>query len=381
MYSDILSFIRDTFNTPEGQTIPLHAPTFNGNEKKYLLECIDTGYVSSVGQFVNDFEREFAKFTGAKKAVVCVNGTNAIHLALELVGVQRGDEVLTQALTFVATANAVSYTGAKPVFIDVDKDTFGMSPAALERFLSEKTEQKGGACYNKNTGAKISACVPMHTFGNPLRIDEIAEICKKYNIILVEDSAESAGSFYKGLHTGRYGKVGLFSFNGNKTITTGGGGMFITDDEELGAKIKHITTQAKRPHRWEFAHDAVGYNYRMPNINAALGLAQLEQLPLFLEKKRALAAAYHKFFDSKNISTLKELEGGRSNYWLNAVIFNTPEERDAFLTVSNDSGVMTRPIWRLMTDLPMFKDCEHDGLDNSKWLEARVVNLPSSVIL
>ncbi len=381
MYSEIIDFIRATFNRAEG-TIPLHEPRFIGNEKRYLNECIDSGFVSSVGKFVNDFEAAFQQYTGAKKAVVCVNGTNALHLALSICGLNAGDEVITQPLTFVATANAIAYAGATPLFIDVDKDTFGLSPAKMAAFLAANTEvKKDGFCYNKNTGARIMACVPMHTFGNPCRIKEIAEVCARYNIALVEDSAESVGSFCEGVHTGRFGKAGIFSFNGNKTITTGGGGMIITDDEALGAKIKHLTTQAKMPHAWDFYHDAVGYNYRMPNINAALGLAQMEQLPGFIQKKRALAQKYHDFFNRLGLETLKELPNAQSNYWLNAVIMPGPEERNELLKLSNAAGVMTRPIWKLMTDLPMFKDAPRGDIAVSKWLEERVVNIPSSVIL
>lgn len=381
---DIVEMIRNHYDAKSGERVMLHAPTFAGNEKKYLNECIDTTFVSSVGAFVDRFEKEVAEFTGAKRAVVCVSGTNALHMALMLVGVKRGDEVITQSVSFIATCNAISYLGATPVFVDVDRDTMGMSPAALRGWLESNTywdQQK--VLRNKLTGAKIAACVPMHTFGHPCRIDEIAEICKEFGIELVEDAAESIGSTYKGKHTGTFGKVAALSFNGNKTITTGGGGMLLFQDEEMADHAKHLTTQAKMPSRWEFIHDEIGYNYRMPNINAALGCAQLEQIHEFLESKRATAAKYADFFkDNPGGVTFKiEPEDSQSNYWLNAIEFPDKESRDIFLEYSNDNGVMTRPIWELMTKLPMFKDCQHDDQMNSEWLADRIVNIPSSVII
>ncbi|MFA6060407.1 MAG: LegC family aminotransferase [Taibaiella sp.] len=376
---DILAFIRKTFNE-EKEFIPLHAPTFGGNEKKYLEETIDSTFVSSVGAFVNKFEEEIAKYTGAKYAVACVNGTNALHLALLVNDVLANDEVLSQALTFIATANAISYCCAVPVFIDVDKDTLGMSPQALQSFLENNAEKKqDGFTYNKTTGRRIKACVPMHTFGLPLRIDEVVAICKEWNISLIEDAAESLGSYYKGVHTGRSGIIGTFSFNGNKTITCGGGGALITDDEALAKRAKHLTTQAKVPHPWRFMHDEIGYNYRMPNLNAALACAQLEQLDSFLENKRELANLYKEFFGGTTIQFVTEIENTKANYWLNAVLLNDENERDEFLKVTNENGVMTRPVWDLMNTLPMFNDCQHDGLENSKWLADRIVNIPSSV--
>ena len=294
-YQFIIDKIREIFHKQEGQ-IYLHEPLFIGNEKKYIDECIDSTYVSSVGKFVDLFEFKIAEYTGAKKAIVCVSGTNALHIALVLVGVGQGDEVITQPLTFIATANAISYCGAKPIFVDVDRETMGLSPDSLEAFLSKETMMKTDGCYNKTTGKKIKACIPMHTFGHPCKIDEIAFICEKYKIELIEDAAESIGSYYKGKHTGTFGKIGILSFNGNKTITTGGGGMLLFNDEKLAQKAKHITTQAKIPHPWEFVHDEIGYNYRMPNINAALGVAQLENINLFIEKKRLLATTYNNFF-------------------------------------------------------------------------------------
>ncbi|WP_436414239.1 LegC family aminotransferase [Petrimonas sp.] len=378
MYSEIVSFIRELYRTEE--FIPLHAPTFGGNEKKYLNECIDTTFVSSVGKFVDRFEEMMAEYTGATKAVVCVNGTNALHIALLLSGVEKDDEVITQALTFIATCNAISYIGAHPVFIDVDKDTLGLSPQALEKWLSENTEIKHNSCYNKKTGRRIKACIPMHTFGHPVHLDELVEICNRYYLELVEDAAESLGSFYNGKHTGTFGKIGILSFNGNKTITTGGGGMLLFQDEELGASAKHLTTQAKVPHRWEFVHDYIGYNYRMPNINAALGCAQMEQLDEILKNKRDTAEKYKAFFDNNSqIEFFTEPKNCRSNYWLNAVILKNKEQQQAFLQYTNDNGIMTRPIWELMNKLPMFKNCQTDGLENSEWLADRVVNIPSSM--
>jgi perosamine synthetase len=379
-FSEIVQFIRETFNQPEG-FIPLHAPVFNGNEKKYLEECIDSTFVSSVGQFVDRFEEDMARFTGAKKAVVCVNGTNALHLALLLAGVKQNDEVITQPLTFIATANAISYCSAHPVFVDVDKDTLGLSPEALKTFLAENSELRADGCYNKKSGRKMAAVVPMHTFGHPCRIDEIAEICQQYHIELLEDAAESLGSYYNGQHTGIFGKIGVLSFNGNKIITTGGGGMLLFNDKELAAKAKHLTTQAKVPHPWEFVHDEIGYNYRMPNINAALGVAQLEQLDIYLAAKRKLAETYKNFFAQTKIQFIPEPENSRSNYWLNCVLIPNRNERDAFLKFTNEHGIMTRPVWELMNRLPMFKNAQCGDLSNAEWIADRLVNIPSSVIL
>ncbi len=384
MYEDIVKFIRNHYEAKDGETVMLHAPTFAGNEKKYLNECIDTTFVSSVGQFVDRFERDMEAFTGAKKAVVCVSGTNALHMAMMLAGVERDDEVITQALTFIATCNAISYIGSHPVFIDVDMDTMGLSPKAMERWLEENAEiRDDGQCYNKTTGRRIKACVPMHTFGHPVHLKELVEVCRKWHIELVEDAAESIGSYYDGKHTGTFGKVGAISFNGNKTITTGGGGMLLFQDEELGKYAKHITTQAKVPHRWEFVHDHIGYNYRMPNINAALGCAQLEQINTFLESKRSTAQTYIDFFKDEpyGIKFMKEPVGTKSNYWLNAIMLPDKEAQQAFLEYTNDNGVMTRPIWELMNRLVMFKDAQHDDLKNTIYLADRIVNIPSSVKL
>lgn len=375
----IVSCIKELF--PGQDFVPLHAPCFAGNEKKYLNECIDSTFVSSVGPFVDRLEREMAAFTGATRAVVCVNGTNAIHLALMLVGVGKGDEVLTQPLTFIATCNALSYCGAHPVFIDVDRDTLGLSPTKMEEWIEEHAELRGDALYNKHTGRRIKACVPMHTFGHPVHLDKLVEVCRTYHLELVEDAAESIGSYYHGQHTGTFGRVGVVSFNGNKTITTGGGGMLLLQEEELAKKAKYLSTQAKVPHQWEFVHDEIGYNYRMPNINAALGCAQLEMLPLFLAKKRELAALYKGYFDALGVAFITEPEGTCANYWLNAVLLKDRVERDAFLEYTNGHGVVTRPIWQLMNRLPMFEQAMCGDLSNSEYLSDRIVNLPSSVRL
>lgn len=379
-YKSTIDFIKSLYGDQE--FTPLSVPKFIGNEKKYLEECIDTTFVSSVGKFVDRFEEDMAKYTGAKKAVVCVSGTNALHMSLILVGVERDDEVLTQALTFIATCNALSYIGAHPVFIDVDRSTMGLSPDAMKEWLVNNSEIRNGQCYNKNSGRRVKACIPMHTFGHSVRIEEIAAICNEYHIELVEDAAESIGSTYKGQHTGTFGKVGVLSFNGNKTITTGGGGMMLFQDEALATQAKHITTQAKVPHRWEFRHDHIGYNYRMPNINAALGCAQLENLDKYIESKRQVAAEYEEFF--KNIDDIEffvDTPNTFSNYWLNALIMKDKEAQLDFLQQTNDKGVMTRPIWELMNRLPMFEKCENDGLKNTIWFADRVVNIPSSVRL
>lgn len=380
MYKSEIEFIRSLYG--KDGFIPLHAATFDGNEKRYLGECIDTTFVSSVGEFVNRFEHEMAAFTGAKSAVVCINGTNALYMALMLVGVERGDEVITQSLTFIATANAISYCGANPIFVDVDLDTMGLSPSKMSDWLEANAELKNGECYNLTTGKRIKACVPMHTFGHPVHLDELVALCNRWNIEMVEDAAESLGSLYKGRHTGTFGKIGILSFNGNKTITTGGGGMLLFNDEELAARCKYLTTQAKIPHRWEFKHDEIGYNYRMPNINAAIGCAQLETLPRFLESKRATAEAYKEYFKThKSIKFMEEPKDTISNYWLCAILLPDSDSRNKFLEATNDSGVMTRPIWELMNRLPMFEQCQCGDLSNSEFLADRIVNIPSSVRL
>ena len=379
MHQEFISFTKKTFKTEE--FIPLHAPIFIGNEKKYLNECIDSTFVSSVGKFVDLFENEMVKFTGAKHAIATSNGTAALHIALIMAGVEHDDEVITQPLTFIATVNALSYIGASPVFVDVDKDTLSLSPEKLEHFLTHKTEMVNGNCINKKTKKKIKAVVPMHTFGFSARIDEIITVCNRFNIATVEDAAESLGSYYKGQHTGTFGLLGTFSFNGNKTITTGGGGMLVTNDDEIARKAKHITTTAKIPHPWDYEHDMIGYNYRLPNINAALGFAQMEELSLILKKKKILADKYETFFKDKSIQYITSPKESISNYWLNAVLLENLEERNSFLKVTNENGVMTRPIWKLMNSLPMFKNAQTGNLDNAKYFEERVINIPSSVIL
>lgn len=378
-YKKILDEIRRIHNKKEG-FIPLHAPVFIGNEKQYLEECIASTFVSSVGKFVDDFEKAIAKYTNVPYAVACVNGTAALHLALKLVGVRNNEEVITQALSFVATANAISYCGAQPVFLDIDKDNPSLSAEALKNWLNQNVKVVKNIAINQKTGKKIAACVPMHTYGHPCKIDEIVEICNEYNIPVVEDAAESLGSFYKEKHTGTFGKIGILSFNGNKIITSGGGGMLLFNDIELAKKAKHLSTQAKVPHKWEFAHDYIGYNYRMPNINAGLGLAQLECIDDYLESKRKTAKAYESFFLSQNIHFIGEPKNAKSNYWLNCILFENKRNRNDFLTLSNDNHIMTRPAWELIHKLPMYKNCQRDDLKNSSWIEERLVNIPSSFV-
>ncbi len=374
--NEMVSFSRSIFGN---EFIPLHRPVFAGNERQYLTDCIDSNFVSSVGVKVTEFEQKVAAFTGAKHAIATVNGTAALHVAIELAGVEAGDEVITQALTFIATCNAISYAGAKPLFIDVDLDTMGLSPSALQIFLENHAEKRVGGTFNKLTEKRISACVPMHTFGFPCRIEEITTICSDWGIALIEDAAESLGSYVRGRHTGTFGAMGTISFNGNKLITTGGGGMIITDDPILAQRAKHITTTAKIPHPYEFVHDEIGYNYRMPNLNAALGCAQMERLNEFLAIKSKLADQWGAFFDQNDVRFARATDANKANHWLNALVLDSKEDRDKFLKVTNDNGVMTRPIWTLMTKLSMFQDCQSDGLENSLWLENRVVNIPSSV--
>lgn len=379
-FKDTISFIKSSY--PSKDFIPLHEPLFIGNEKKYVMDAIDSTFVSSVGEYVNRFEKMMAEITGTKYAIAIVNGTAALHISLILAEVKQEDEVLTQALTFIATANAISYIGAKPVFIDVDKDTLGMSPKKLNSFLEEFGEKRNdGFTYNKFSGKRITACVPMHTFGFPCRIDELVSICDTWNITLIEDAAESIGSYYKGKHTGSFGLMGTFSFNGNKTITCGGGGAVVTNDETIAKLAKHLTTQAKVPHAWEFKHDHIGYNYRMPNLNAAIACAQLEQLKTFVTNKRKLAKRYETFFENNSqIQFVKEPANSEANFWLNCILLNSKTERDNFLKTTNENGVMTRPVWTLMNKLPMFIDCQNAGLDVSEFIEEKLVNIPSSVI-
>jgi len=383
----IIRFIRDLYKN-SGDYIPLHAPAFKGMEKEYLLNCLESTFVSSVGKYVNEFENEIAKYCGAKQAIACVNGTSALHLALKLIDVEANTEVITQPLTFVATANTISYCGGKPIFIDVDIDTMGLSPVKLNKWIQKEVKLVANSNtkqlepINKKTGRKISACVPMHTFGHPCRIDEIIQICDQYSIPVIEDATESLGSFYKGVHTGINGKIGVLSFNGNKIITTAGGGMLLfNNDENLAKKAKHLSTQAKVPHLWEFYHDEIGFNYRLPNLNAALGLAQLAQLERILDSKRKIAQEYSRFFKEIGIKYMEEPELSRANYWLNCILLKDKNEKEQFLKHTNQNNIMTRPAWKLMVDLPMYKTCERDDLENAYYLADRLVNLPSSYIL
>ena len=380
MYKEIVDFIQDLYGTRE--FIPLHEPRFIGKEKEYLIDCVDSTFVSSVGRYVNEFENRICEFTGAKFAIATMNGTAALHTALILANVEEGDVVITQALCFIATSNAISYQKAVPLYIDVDKETLGLSPDKLESYLKENAVMKeDGFCYHRSLNKRIKACVPMHTFGHPVKLDELILICSRFNIVLIEDAAESLGSTYKNVQTGLKGKVGAYSFNGNKTITCGGGGIVVTNDEQLGKRAKHITTTARVPHNWEFIHDEIGYNYRLPNLNAALACAQMENLELFVTRKRELAVKYKSFFENKGFSFVNEPVNCKSNYWLNAILLENRKERDGFLEYMNSNKVMTRPVWTLMSRLPMFKDCPKDQLENSTWIEDRLVNIPSSVIL
>lgn len=373
----IINFIQSLY--PDENPVPLHAPRFLGNEKKYVNDAIDSTFVSSVGEYVDRFEEMICEITGAAYVIAIVNGTCALHVALKLAGVRPDDEVITQPLSFVATANSIAHCGATPIFLDVERETMGLDPTALESFLQVHARIKEDACYHTATGKRIMACVPMHTFGHPCRVDEIAAICSRYRIVLIEDAAESLGSTYREKHTGTFGLFGIYSLNGNKTVTCGGGGAIVTSNEALAKKAKHITTTAKVSHPYEYVHDMIGYNYRLPNINAALACAQLEQLSAFVENKRELAGLYQEFFSSLDIPFVREPMHARSNYWLNAVIMPDRETRDEFLKATNEAGVMTRPAWRLLNQLEMYRDCQTDALTNAQWLEDRVVNIPSSV--
>lgn len=378
MFDTFIRFVRDQYRTAD--FIPLHAPVFRGRERELVLDTIDSTFVSSVGAYVDRFENDMAEYTASPRAVAVMNGTAALHIALKLAGVVQGDLVVTQPLTFVATCNAIAYCGAEPLFVDVDRHTLGLSPVALDAWLSEHALiDDNGDCRTREGRRRIRACQPMHTFGHPVDLDALIAVCARWHLVLVEDAAESLGSYYKGRHTGTLGRIGVLSFNGNKILTTGGGGMLLTD-EVIGKRAKHLTTTAKVPHPYEFFHDEIGYNYRLPNLNAALGCAQLEQLPAFLESKRALAARYIEFFKDSDLRPIVEPEGSRSNYWLNGVTCEDAAQRDALLKATNDAGVMTRPIWALMNRLPVYANALRGPLTNAEWLEARVVNLPSSVL-
>ncbi|HEY0655318.1 MAG TPA: LegC family aminotransferase [Chryseosolibacter sp.] len=377
MFNEVISFIRNDFNKPS-EFIGLHEPLFVGNEKKYLCEAVDSTFVSSVGKFVDQFEESIRNYTGAKYAVATANGTSALHVALLLAGVKEGDLVITQPLSFIATCNAIKYCNAEPLFIDIDRETLSLSPEKLRSFLKKQTKSSNGILIHTPTGRRISACVPMHTFGFPAKIDALVAVCEEFRIPLVEDSAESLGTIYKNKHTGTFGLLGVYSFNGNKTITCGGGGVVVTDNENLAKLGKHLTTQAKKPHPWEFDHDHIGYNYRMPNINAALGCAQLEMLEKFIESKRALAERYRQFFINKDISFMTEGQNTRANYWLNVVLLKDRTARDKFLEETNAAKVMTRPVWKLMNKLEMFKNAPAEDLSDATFIEDRLVNIPSS---
>jgi perosamine synthetase len=376
-YKEIIDFVKLQY--PKQDFIPLHAPVFNGNEKLYVLDTIDSTFVSSVGAYVDKFEIMMADLSKTQKAVAIVNGTSALQVALRLSGVQYGDEVLTQALTFIATVNAIIYNGASPVFLDVDLDTMGLSPNAVQFFLEEYGELRDGVCYNKKTNKKIAACMPMHTFGFPVHLDELITTCNKWNIPLVEDAAESIGSEYKGKPTGSFGKIGVFSFNGNKIVTSGGGGAIVTNDLELGIKAKHLTTTAKIPHPYEYVHDDIGYNFRMPNLNAALACAQLEQLNSFIENKRKLALEYSTFCKSNGVKFRTELSNTKANYWLMCIELENKKDRDNFLKETNENNVMTRPIWQLIFKSPLYSHFQRDSQENAIYLENRIVNIPSSI--
>ena len=375
-FKNIVEFIRNIYKK---DFVALHEPVFIGNEKKYLNDCIDSTFVSSIGKYVDKFEKKIVEYTGVKYAISTVNGTAALHIALLLAGVKENDEVITQPLTFVATCNAIKYCGANPVFVDISLKTLGMSLGSLKKFLDNYTEMKNGCAYNKRTGRKIKACVPMHAFGHPVEIDKIIEVCNEYNVDVIEDAAESLGSFYKKEHTGTFGKFGILSFNGNKIVTTGGGGMILTNDRELSKKAEHLTTTAKVSHPYEYFHDEIGYNYRMPNINAALGVAQIEKIEDFVKIKRKIAHEYKIFFDKIGIKFFTEPKNCRSNYWLNAIILENKKQRDEFLEMTNKNGIQTRPAWTLMYKLPMYKDCFKIDTPNAEYIEERLVNIPSGV--
>ena len=375
---NLIPFIREIYQTND--FIPLHEPRFNHLEKENLIETIDSNFVSSVGKFVDQMEEKVRSFTQSERAIATVNGTAALHTCLFLSGVQRGDLVLTQALTFVATCNTLHHLGAEPVFIDISRTSLGLSPKAARLWLEENAIlSNDGLCMHKKTQQKIKAILPMHTFGHPVELDELLQLSHEWNLTLIEDAAESLGSYYKSQHTGTLGRFGALSFNGNKIITTGGGGMILCRNKEDGEHAKHVTTTAKRPHPYEFFHDEPGFNYRMPNLNAALGCAQMEKLNHFLEQKRTLAQLYAEFFKNSDFEFVTEPQYAHSNYWLNAIICTDKAARNYILHYTNQNSVMTRPVWQLMHRLPMFSHCMRDNLENSIWAEEHLVNIPSSV--
>lgn len=376
---DLVAFVRTLYGTSD--FIPLHAPRFDARDVEYVREAVESGFVSTVGRHVTEFEQAVMAYTGAAHAVATVNGTSALHAALLVAGVQPGEEVITQSITFVATCNAIRYCTAEPVFVDIEAATLGMAPESLLAFLEAHAERRDdGLCWNRTTGRVIRACVPMHNGGHPVRIDHIAGICQEWGLVLVEDAAESLGSFYQGRHTGRTGALAALSFNGNKILTTGGGGMILTDDVALAERARHLTTTAKQPHPYLYQHDEVGFNYRLPALNAALGCAQMEKLPDYVERKRALALRYGEWFDARGVPFVREPEGARSNYWFNAFLAEDRAQRDALLAYTNAEGVMTRPLWTPMHSLPIYTGCQRTELPVSESLESRLVNVPSSVI-
>ena len=376
---EIIDFIRGLY--PHMDPVLLHSPNFAGNEKRYLAECIDTNYVSYVGRFVVAIEDKVREITGSRFAVAMVNGTAALQMALISCGIGPGDEVITQSLTFAATAAGIIHAGATPAFVDVERETLGMSPDSLKAYLGANAIKKDGRLVDKVSGKAIRAVLPVHIFGHPVRIAEIKSICDEYDLLLVEDAAESLGSYRDGKHTGTTGNVAIISFNGNKLVTTGGGGMLITDDDEIANCARYLSTTAKRPHAWEFFHDEVGYNLRMPSLNAAVGYAQLEYFDRILASKRDTAELYHEFFAKLGIETVREPAGCASNYWLNAIILRSRAEREDFLTYTNANRVQTRPVWTLMHRLPPYKDYPRSDTPVAEWLEDRIVNVPSSMRL
>ncbi|MBI4191191.1 MAG: LegC family aminotransferase [Betaproteobacteria bacterium] len=379
----VIAALRTVLPGKQGN-IALHEPWFIGKEWEYVKDCLDTGWVSSNGKYVDRFEVQLAEYTGARHAIAVVNGTAALHVCLKLAGVQPGEEVVIPALTFIATANAVSYCGATPHFADSANATLGLDPAKLSDYLGDTAEVRGGTCVNRKTGATIRAAVPMHTFGHPMEIENLLEVAARFKLVVIEDAAESLGSFYKDSHTGIFGRVSALSFNGNKVVTTGGGGAVLTNDDALAKYARHLTTTARLPHKWSFVHDEVGYNYRLPNINAALGCAQLEQLPEFVRRKRELAAAYRSAFSGvRGVRFFTEPPHARSNYWLNALVLDAAvsDRRDQLLDTLNAQGIMARPVWTLMHRLPMYQSCPRMPLDTAEDLERRLINIPSSPFL
>lgn len=379
MFNSLIEFVRDTYKTND--FIPLHAPSFSGRERDYVCQTLDSTFVSSVGKFVNQFEVDIKKFTGTSSAIATVNGTAALHTALHLAGVKPGDLVITQALTFVATCNVIYHMGAQPVFADISEISLGLCPKAVQSWLEKHADlDNNGVCRHRSSGARISTVVPMHTFGHPVELDELTAVCRAWGLAMVEDAAESLGSYYKGKHTGTYGQFGALSFNGNKIITTGSGGMVLCKSIEDGKRAKHITTTAKTEHPYEYFHDQPGFNYRLPNINAALGCGQMERLPQYLKSKKVLAQKYELFFSNTPFKFITQPEYAESNFWLNAVMCPDYKTREELLKETNACGVGTRPVWKLMHRLPMFSSSLRGDLEISEWVEKHLVNLPSSPI-